>query len=150
MNPMKRLGMGALVLTLVALFAASPALARNPAKPSSYTSKLVPPETDPPEPKASGHYTVEWYYWYPGFRDVTVSCRGLTPQKQYDVVVLVVWNDRWGGYGSFLVPRTVTADKNGKLDTQVIVKSYDEDWYAYIGGLWVENDEGSVVLETEP
>ena len=148
MNPMKRLVLAVLLVLLGGLRGASPALAgKNADAVASSTSKLVPPETDPPEPKASGRYTVEFYYWYPGFKDVTVSCKGLTPQKQYDVVVLVEWYDEWW-YGSYLVLRTCTADKNGKLDAQVIVDDYDR--YVSIGDLWVENDEGSVVLERVP
>jgi hypothetical protein len=157
MNPMKRLGLVALlVFILGGLFAASPALARKIAGVSSTTFKLMRP-ANAPEPTASGQWTLHRDD-YMMTEDVTVSCRRLTPGRQYVVVVLVHWS-QWGriGYepwtvdsGSYPVEVAVTADAKGRLNAQCTVVST----WSYGGGvnrsvqdLWIENDAGNVVLE---
>jgi hypothetical protein len=135
MNPVKRLGVVAVLVVLGALCAASPALA---GKPLPYTGSdrvwLVPPESYPPEPQASGKCIHDWVYW-PGFYyavDVTVTCIKLTPGEQYHVWW---WGESdWGSY-------PVTADGKGKLSVQ-----FGADDAVYV---WVQNDTGAVVLQEE-
>jgi len=141
--------MAALLVVLVALFAASPAFADKPPKPLLFTSQLTPPEIDPPEPQASGSLTETNYTSIHPFMglDVDVSCRRLKPGKQYLVVALVHWGDVWGGYGTYCTGGAFTADRKGRLDAQFHV----ERWESYVGleDLWIENDQGNVVLETQ-
>ena len=147
MNSVKRLGLAAFLVVLGALFAASPALARKPAggpTPVSYTFKLTPPEIDPPEPQASGQWTVEtWSLPLPSI-EVNVSCKRLTPAKPYHVVCLVMEYPNEGPSSGtwWWETHSVAADGRGRLNAQFTV----ETWGG-IQFLWVENDEGDVVLE---
>jgi hypothetical protein len=164
MNPIKRLGMVALLVVLAALFAASPALAGKVAlRPVSTTYELAPP-ADASEPEAFGQWTLDQYV---DFEDVTVSCRRLTPGEQYVVVSLVEWSSRhgvWGvgwivNSGSYLEQHPVTADRKGRLNAQFFV--YSEQWFVggreggwydtltrHVADVWiVKATRGEIVLE---
>jgi len=155
MNFMKRLGLAVLVLILGALCAASPALAGKWPKPVSYTYELTPPEIDPAEPEALGQYTltVQTSAQLAGAeRGVEVTCKNLTPRKQYFVMVYVWWYKVYGEYadswyesGYSTSCHAFTTDKNGRLHGEFTVGAG-----VCIEDLWIENDAGRVVLETEP
>ena len=134
MNPMKRLGLAALVVVLGVLFTASRALAKPPQGGGGNSFTLTPPETDPPEPLASGKYTLKplvhriAVYW-----EVYVTCWNLTPGEQYSVCVY----DYTDG-GTNIVE--ATANSKGKLTPEPIIS-----WSNYVD-VWVVNDKGAVVL----
>jgi len=151
MSPMKRLGWIVLAMTLGALFAASPALADKPLKPTVYSStfKLAPP-ADGPEPEAYGQCTIDYYLLLR--YEVEVSCRALTPGGQYTLVVLVQWTqiDDTGypiGLGSYLEKQAVTADSRGRLSAQYLLECYEFGVYRSVQDVWIENSAGEVVLE---
>ena len=167
MNPLKRLGMTALLVVLAVLFAAMPAVAGKYviALISSTTYELAPPvDADAPEPTASGKWTLDVYAL--GWEDVTVSCRRLTPGEQYVVMSLVQWSvtvTNLGGTfedsGSYLEEHPVTADRKGRLNAQFFV--YSEQWFVggweggwydtltrHVADVWIVNaTTGEVVLE---
>ncbi len=148
MNPMKRLGLVALFVVLGTLFATSLAVARD------YTvdHELVPPAVDPPEPKASGKWTLTYFGDIQiKAKGVDVSCKKLTPGEQYSVVVSVFWSNHWGEFGWYENRYTLTADARGKLETHFLVY-YPWEGEASVEDLWIEklNENGSVVvLETQ-
>jgi len=148
MNPVKRLGLAVLVLILGAVLAASPALAGGK-EAVTYRYNLAPPQTDPPEPRASGRWTktVNAAYPYAGTH-VEASCTRLTVGKQYQVLALVSWNDIWGNSGSYWTGVTSTADGKGRLDAQFDVEALWGEQFVYVTDLRVYSDQG-VVLETE-
>ena len=147
-----------LVVILTPVLAASPALAKPIAGGASSTTYKLAPPANAPERRASGQYTV--------YRDplnvtesVAVSCRNLTPGRQYTIVVLVYWS-QWArigsgpsypvGSGSYSMELAATADARGRLSGQCSVVGT----WSPTGGvnrsvqdLWIENEEGSVVLE---
>ncbi len=146
MNPMKRLGLAALLMVLGALCAASSALAGRPPKSLSYTYELTPPESDPPEPQASGRWTKTFHAVpYTGIY-VEVSCRRLTAGELYSVVASVSWRDSWGNYGSYRTGGAFAADGKGRLDAQFMVEQWEAE--VFVDDLWIEKD-GNVVLETQ-
>ena len=146
----------AVVLTTV--LAASLALAKPIAGGASSTTYKLAPPANAPERRASGQYTV--------YRDplnvtesVAVSCRNLTPGRQYTIVVLVHWS-QWArigsgpsypvGSGSYSMELAATADARGRLSGQCSVVGT----WSPTGGvnrsvqdLWIENEDGNVVLE---
>ena len=134
MNPMKRVGLVALFVVVGAFFAASPALAGKPGQSpnnNTVTRSLGPPKIDPPEPHARGKYIITNLREWP---TLTVTCRRLTPMKQYCFVAFFItgpWNAWWETY-------PVTADGNGDLSELLIgmVPAFAR----------LENDEGDVVL----
>ena len=147
MNPMRRLGMAALLVALAAILAASSAFAGRPPKPvESYTYQLTPPEIDPPEPQASGRWTktVNWAYTHPR-TDVEVSSVRLTAGELYFVVASVSWTDPWGNHGSYQAGRAFTADGKGRLAARFSVQEWERQ--VWVDDLWIEKD-GNVVLET--
>ena len=153
MNPMKRLGLTALVLIVAVNFAASHALAGKKGDVVSTTFKLAPP-ADAPEPRASGECTMD--YIRPYWQRATVNCRGLTPDRQYTLVVLVHWSEWYEWWpissGFYVEELTVTADAKGRLEAQCVVEGWSDAWgrYCYLRSIedvWVENEAGSVVLE---
>jgi len=135
---MNRSRLAVLVLILGGLFAAAPALAVKYIRSVVTSTWLVPPESCPPEPDASGKCTRE-FVRAPGQEfhefDVTVTCRKLTPARQYHVL----WGRDWGVAGSY----PVTADGKGKLSVQFTVMSDRLPWVV------VTDDEGCVVLQEE-
>jgi hypothetical protein len=155
MNSAKRIGWLVILVVLGGHWGAPLALAGKYAIVGhSTTFKLVPP-VGAPEPKASAQWTLRRD---PDTEDVTVSCRGLTPDRQYTVVVLVDWThwvrvgyDVWPiDSGSYSVELAVTADVKGRLNAQYTVES---TWSQTSGvtrsvqELWIENDQDNVVLE---
>ena len=153
MNPVKRLGLVALLLVGVTLLASTPAQAKKPGSTVVEFIELTPPQVSPPEPGASGTVTYQsdwdrYGTYYTG--EATVSCRGLTPGNQYDVQFLVrYWipspgDASWEWY--VCETRRVAADRKGRLTTQL---SYGGD--AVFGGngvvdVCVQNDQGNFVL----
>jgi len=84
---------------------------------------------------------------------VKLSCRRLTPGRQYAVNYWVVWYPMFGDDMGDLMPHSfrcdtqlVAADAKGTLNTQFTVQVSESD-AVYVDGLWVENDEGDIVLE---
>ena len=152
MNSMKRLGLAALLVALGALFAAPQAFARNTEDKLTY--ELVAPEIDPPEPEAFGQYTLTDDSAVPGWpQEVDLSCRGLTPWKQYRVVLLVFWQDipgdtvgGWSNWGLYEQSYLLIADNKSRISHEFTIMSYDK--YVAVVDLWIENDVGQVVLET--
>ncbi len=135
MNPMKRVGTAVLVLVLGGLLAASPALAggRGGLK-QPRVCKLMPPEIDPPEPRASGTCIRDAPLPPVPITEVTVKSTKLTPGKQYFVC--------WFGHSTWATGcYSVTADGRGTLSVQFIV-----DEYVHV---WVENEHGATVLVEE-
>jgi len=146
---MNRSRLAVLVLILGVHFAALPIFARKSPTLGSITFKLTPPAIDPPEPQASGRYTLTANTWEDfgtfGPIQVSVSCRRLTPGKQYYVETLVWWYDVWGNDGSYYVERAFEADRLGKLQGQFTV----EGSYIFISTLWIQDGAGNVVLEEQ-
>ena len=134
MNPMKRVGLVALFVVVGAFFAASPALAGKPGQSpnnNTVTRSLSPPKIDPPEPHARGKYIITNLREWP---TLTVTCRRLTPMKQYHFVAVSCagpWNVWWEIY-------PVTADSNGDLNAAL---GMGMPAFAQL-----ENDECEVVL----
>lgn len=143
----------ALLIILTTLLATWPASAgRKAAKPVSYTYELVPPAVDSAEPQASGQYTKTDSPLPFGPMDVEVSCRHLTPGKQYYVVYVVSWQENywfgpWGNWGSYQACISLTADRKGRLEAQFTVGGGES--YMNVEELWIENDQGVVVLQEE-
>lgn len=137
MKLMKRLGLVGILGILGTLLTASPALAKAPQDGGGNSSTLMPPETDPPEPLASGKYTVKplWHRAALGF-EVYVTCWNLTPGKQYTVCVYDCHFNEWGSIGA-------TANSKGKLSVEPLFSMSD------FVNVWVENDQGAVVLLEE-
>ena len=134
MNPMKRVGLVALFVVVGAFFAASPALAGKPGQSpnnNTVTRSLGPPKIDPPEPHARGKYIITNLREWP---TLTVTCRRLTPMKQYHFVAVFragPWNVRWEIY-------PVTADVNGNCSAELPV--------GVPACAQLEDDEGDIVL----
>ncbi len=107
---------GAVALLLIsALLAPSTALAERKPRPGSISLQATGLE-----PEASGSATWAFQYnhpfpWggYENYMSVTVSCRGLTPGKQYHLELMYLdpdpwnWRNSWAGDG--------VASQNGKL-----------------------------------
>jgi hypothetical protein len=132
MNPMKRVGLVAMLVVLAGFCAASPVLAGQPALGFS----LDPPPGSP-EPDASGACMfkikgsdpIEIVY------NASLTCGNLTPRQEYVVYVYVVcYTD--GDPGVYAFP--VSADRNGKLTSTFRVPP--------IHSIDVTNAEGVVVL----
>jgi hypothetical protein len=125
-------------VVLAAIVVASPALAGKPpgAAKSSVTYQLTPPATDPPEPNASGKYILEWADAEPMVA-VTVSCRDLTNQAPYCVVVPITSGSH--EYYSFF------ADARGRAN----VKFFVAHSAIQIEKLWIENAGREIVLEVQ-
>jgi hypothetical protein len=153
MKTMQQLGLTALALVVGALFTASPALARKPGPivPVTYTYKLVPPEVNPPQPQASGQWTLETASLPTSSVGVDVSCRRLTPGQQYVVTYWVVWYPWfWDGEPCptwECDTQVVMADAKGRLNAQFTVAIPDA--IVTVDSLWIENDDGDVVLEEQ-
>ena len=149
--------LGVSSLILATLFVATPVSARKIAGDAYTTTYKLAPPANAAEPRASGQYTM--------YRDSlncieegTVSCRNLTPGRQYVVVVLVHWSS-WArigyepyptGSGSYLMEVAATADASGRLNARFTVVgswSYSGGLNRTVQDLWIENNEGSVVLE---
>jgi len=147
-----------LVVILTALLAASPALAKPIAGGASSTTYKLAPPANAPERGASGQWTL---YTDPlnVTESVALSCRNLTPGRQYTIVVLVHWS-QWARIGSgppyqvdsgdYSLELAVTADAKGRLSGQCSVVGT----WSPTGGvnrsvqdLWIENEDGNVVLE---
>jgi hypothetical protein len=151
MIPMKRLGLMVLVLALGGIFAVPSVLGGKPPKwlPVSITFKLAPP-ADAPEPHAFGVCTLD--DWLASEEVVTVSCKGLTPGKQYSLVVLVLWTQCASpghpiASGSYLEERTATADKRGRFEAEcTVVQDWEHLLVRDVTDVWIENDAGGVVL----
>ena len=146
MKTMQRIGLTVLGLLVAAQFAATPALARKPSPVpvSTYPFTLVPPETDAPEPQASGSGTVVT----DGIvtTGVNVKCKRLTPGYQYHLMIRVGRTDRTGWpLDSFVTSTASTTDKHGNLEAQIWLTS--DIYYYSVVDVWIENDDGEVVLE---
>ena len=153
MKTIQQFGLVVLALVLGAAFVASPAQARKPSPivPVLITYKLILPEIAPPEPTASGQWTLETASLPTTTVGVQVSCRRLTPGQQYAVRYWVrwhpmTWNSNW--YGERCDTQIVTADAKGRLSDHFTVKVSDSDIVS-VYGLWIENDAGEVVLEEQ-
>jgi len=159
MNPMKRIGLVALLAVGVTLLAITSAQAKKPGSTVATVVQLTPPAVNPPEPEASGKVTtrVSWTDAVTATGEVTVSCRGLTPLQQYNVVFLVrhwlQWQDiftEWYDYEW----QTVEADRHGRLRTQSSYVARDVFGGSLSGtAIWVEGVEtlgGTVVLVRQP
>lgn len=146
-----------LSLILATLFVATPVWARKVAGvATTATIKLARP-ADAPEPRAFGQYTM-YRDSFNCIEEGTVSCRNLTPGRQYVVVVLVHWSS-WArigyepyptGSGSYFMEIPATADTRGRLNAQFTVVgswSYSGGINRTVRDLWIENNEGIVVLE---
>jgi hypothetical protein len=119
MNPMKRLGLVALlVLILGGLFTAPPVLAGR------YVGIPLIPPPDSPEPQARGVIISKNP---PGVR---VECTNLTPRTSYSVCF--GWSD-----GSVIERDPVKTNRKGELNASFSVPH---------SVLWVENGEGATVL----
>jgi hypothetical protein len=149
MNPMKRLGMTVLGLVMATQFAASPALAGKPYHSPyyySYTIALVPPQTDAPEPEASGRGSVESDFGPLKYTSATVNCKHLSPSRQYRLMVEVGGTDITGWpIDPFVTGVAGTTDKHGNFEAQITLSSMY--YYPGIYDVWIENDSGQVVLE---
>ena len=154
MKSTRRLGLVAMLVVLGAVLAAPAALAHKSWK-SKSSYELLPPAVGSPEPNASGQWTLSTFdrqYW--GQDDVDVKCRGLTPGQQYSVVVRV-WcmADGWL-VGMRVEYRTLVADRRGRLECQFPnVARWSSDPFAgtyweYVGDVWVEDDQGNIVLDS--
>jgi hypothetical protein len=126
MKPAKRLGLVAMLVVFGAVLAAPAAMGWH----KDYYArdfKLVPPAAGAPEPHAAGTWTF-WESYEVPVCIVYVKCRRLTPGETYSVVV----------YGRH-VP--ATAEPDGRLYAQFQVGTFSD--------LWVEDDQGNIVLETQ-
>jgi hypothetical protein len=145
MNPMKRLGLVALVVVGVALLASAPAQAGKVADP--WGPHELANVGD--EPRASGTATLTdvvctgWGSGYPGpwyyeayTAVLTVQCRKLTPGATY-----------WTCVGTFIADRTGKGSATG----QVSWFYRTDPWWGNSGGLVVDvvRADDTVVLHTD-
>jgi hypothetical protein len=150
MNSMNRVRLTVLFLTVGVLCAASPALADKPPSPYYYiyTFALVPPQTDAPEPQASGRGAVESDVGPLKYTSVNVNCKHLGPGQQYRLMVDVGGTDITGWpIDPFVTGVAGTTDKHGNFEAQITLSS--EVAYYGIYDVWIENDAGEVVLEVQ-
>jgi hypothetical protein len=143
MNPMKRIGAIVLVLKLGAMLAPSPAFAAKK-ETKSEELVLVPPADDPPEPGADGTVTSRTDRHRKGTDDqvvvVTMSCWGLTSEKQYEVQFPVGHRlssevGSWEWYGC--ATQRVAADSEGRLTAQASCGSFVEAGWCSV--TWIED-----------
>ncbi|MGI6419775.1 MAG: hypothetical protein ACOX1P_29420 [Thermoguttaceae bacterium] len=152
MNPIKRVGLVVLLAMPAALFAASPTLAGSKLRPIVNTYELSLPETDPPEPQASGQLTLTIDPPLPGAGvQGSVSCRKLTPGNEYLMEVLAFSHEPglgegdWGIWFQWDIGQTLTADTKGRLSGEFVV---GVGWYSTsVDCLWVWDNEGNLVLK---
>ena len=135
MNPMKRLGMAALLVLVAGLGVASFVLAKPVA---GLTYPLVPP-ADSPEPQATGWVHVRFNNAELSTGTVGVTCAKLTPRARYTVVCY-----NYDSNGEHYTERSVAADRNGDLGVVSFRISWDSNSGFYVG---VQNKDGVVVLQ---
>lgn len=168
MKTMQRIERTALAVAVAALFTASPAMAGKNKDPwtqitFSGTFVLVPP-ADSPEPAASGTAsetdgvsaidTSGLQPSYCGWSFNSVTCRHLTPAKQYQITCLVHirgyprnWGERWE-----LQTYTYTADGHGRLNADFDIDGGSSWPVLYFGSqvqvssMEIQDDAGNVVL----